>query len=380
MKLWHRVCLAQLALLLVFSTVIACSRDYEHQLFISTDYWIAYEFTLLAKGEVLEGEVAVWPQSGDITFYITDAWGNRLVDKGRTEASNSRHFRVKAPASGTIYRLYFGGEKDIKKHATLSYNGTAEYREYKPIPEQTTMTAHLTEATLIIKHSLPETNPWYYLHKELTNEFLDSWGEIYCSVKVADAPGDTQVKARWLFVKDKDKNLYNEQIHEESVIAGGTNYIDFAPPPKSSEWLLGNYEVKLYLNGEEKATVPFEIVEEVKKLDIHWMTGLKNGVVEGTVKNVGNVPLDNVQFEASFYNEDGKLIKTASTAVDLGTATFSEFEGLMFPGGTGHCKVEIRAGEKLHSYKIRFFLPSGETVLHNDNWDFTAPGVHLLKD
>ncbi|MFC1892795.1 FxLYD domain-containing protein [Chloroflexota bacterium] len=357
-------------------------------MFISTDYWIAYEFTLPAKGDVLEGEVAVSPQSGDVVFYITDGWGNRLVDKGRTEASNSCYFRMKAPASGTIYRLWFAGEKDIKKHVTLSYNGTAEYREYKQTPEQTPMAAHLTEATLVIKHSLPETNPWYNLHKELTNVFIDSFGEIYCRVKVSDAPDDTQLKVRWLFVKDKDANLYNEQIYEESVIVGGTNYTDFALPPKSSEWLPGNYEVKLYLNGEEKATVPFDIVEEVKKLEIRWMRGLKDGVVEGSVKNVGNVPLDNVQIEASFYNEDGKLVRTASTAVELSTPIWGEFEGQMFPGGMGHCTVEMQAAiieiptgaVKLHSYEIRFFLPSGETVPHNDNWDFTSSGVHLLKD
>ena len=35
MKLWYRGCLTLLALLLMFSTVIACSRDYEHQLFVS---------------------------------------------------------------------------------------------------------------------------------------------------------------------------------------------------------------------------------------------------------------------------------------------------------------------------------------------------------
>jgi hypothetical protein len=256
------------------------------------------------------------------------------------------------------------------------------------IPEKTTMTAHLSGARLIIKHSLSENNPWYYLQKELTNDFLDSWGEIYCNVKVSDAPSDTQMKARWLFVKDKDENWYNEQIHEESIIVGGTTYLNFAPPQKSSEWPIGDYEVKLYLNGEEKATVPFKIVEEVKKLRIHWMKGSRNGVVEGTVENVGNVPLDNVQFEASFYNEDGELIRTASTAVELGPSIWSGFEGLMFPGGTAHCSVNVLegrieiplVGQKLYSYKVRFFLPSGEAVLHNDNWDYTSSGIHLLED
>ncbi len=261
-----------------------------------------------------------------------------------------------------------------------SPDGTAEYREYNPIPEQTTLTAHLTEAALIIKHFIPETNSWYYLQKELTNEFIDSWGEIYCRVKVSNAPGDTQVKARWLFVKDNYEKLYNEQIHEESVMFGGTNYIDFAPPPKSAEWLPGSYEVKLYLNGEEKATVPFEIVEEVKELSIRWMRGVKDGVIEGSVKNVGNVPLDNVQIEASIYDEDGELIRKASTAVELDKQRLVGFEGKMFPGDIGHCRVEFNvSGEKLHSYDIRFFLPSGERISHN-NWELTSSGLHLLED
>ena len=63
-------------------------------------------------------------------------------------------------------------------------------------------------------------------------------------------------------------------------MVGGIMNIDFAPPPKSSEWLHGNYEVELYLNGEKKATVPFEIVEEVKELEIHWMEGWNEGLVE----------------------------------------------------------------------------------------------------
>ncbi|MFC1871384.1 hypothetical protein ACFLYF_03175 [Chloroflexota bacterium] len=329
---------------------------------------------------MLEGEVVVQRNSGDVVFYITDAWGNRVVDKGSMKANDSYRFRVQAPTSGTTYILYFAGEENVKKHAVLSYNGTTEYREFKPVPERPAIAAHLSEIALVRNSSPLLPNQYYYPYEELTNYYISTFGEIYFRVKISDAPSDTQLKVSWLFVPDSSNNLHSNPIYEESVITGGTNTLNFALPQKSSDWLLGSYEVKLYLNGEEKAMVPFRIVAEVKELSIRWMRGVKDGVIEGSVKNVGNVPLDNVQFESSIYNETDELVRTADTAVELDNQRFDDFEGKLFPGETGHCRVEIKVlGKNPHSYDIRFFLPSGEIIPHNE-WELTSSGLHLLED
>ncbi|MFC1893498.1 FxLYD domain-containing protein [Chloroflexota bacterium] len=100
-----------------------------------------------------------------------------------------------------------------------------------------------------------------------------------------------------------------------------------------------------------------EATPEVKELLIFNLKGWTSGSsywVEGTVKNVGTVPLQGVQLEVEFYDKDGELVTTASGPTE--PATIEVWK-------TAHCKAEaVGKAELIRRFHYRFVLPSGEQV------------------
>ncbi len=90
---------------------------------------------------------------------------------------------------------------------------------------------------------------------EPTDVFTPDTPVIYFTVKLSGARPDTEVKARWIYVRG-EAAMTNHLLNETSGIFGGTRYLSFSLT-YDTDWPKGEYEVVLYLDGKEKLTVPF---------------------------------------------------------------------------------------------------------------------------
>ncbi|MBE9512929.1 MAG: hypothetical protein IMY77_02590 [Chloroflexi bacterium] len=94
---------------------------------------------------------------------------------------------------------------------------------------------------------------------EATNVFTPDTPVICCSVKLSNAPDDTEVKAEWIYVEGETEGMSNYLIDEVSVIAEGTRYLGFSLPRPDTGWPRGGYKVVLYVDGKEAKSVSFSV-------------------------------------------------------------------------------------------------------------------------
>ncbi len=92
---------------------------------------------------------------------------------------------------------------------------------------------------------------------EPTDVFTPDTQVIYCTVKLSSPRPDTEVRAQWIYVKG-EADMTNYVLNETSGIFGGTRYLSFALT-YDTDWPKGEYAVVLYLDGQEKLTVPFSV-------------------------------------------------------------------------------------------------------------------------
>jgi len=83
--------------------------------------------------------------------------------------------------------------------------------------------------------------------------------EIFCSVKISNAPSDTEVKAEWVYVKGELEDMENYLIADYSLTADGTRYLSFSVTEPDAGWPRGDYKVVLYVEGKEELSVPFTV-------------------------------------------------------------------------------------------------------------------------
>ena len=96
-----------------------------------------------------------------------------------------------------------------------------------------------------------------------TTSFESNVPVIHCVVKLANAPEDTKLKAKWSVVNVAGEEP-NSQIVESNLDAVGSNsIIDFTFTPTAQGLPPGEYKVDVYLNPKEGAqptkTLPFTI-------------------------------------------------------------------------------------------------------------------------
>jgi hypothetical protein len=84
--------------------------------------------------------------------------------------------------------------------------------------------------------------------------------KIYCSVKISNAPTDTEVKSVWIVLQGEfqGQSLTNYTVLELSGRVSGTAYSTFYAS-QTDGFPKGDFIVKLFLDGAEKLTVPFKV-------------------------------------------------------------------------------------------------------------------------
>jgi hypothetical protein len=115
-------------------------------------------------------------------------------------------------------------------------------------------TASLSEATTCKSVDQQTKRP-----VEKTDIFSADITEIFCSVKVSNAPPETQITAVWVYIQGEAKDLKNYKIAEYTLQGSGTRYLSFSITRPDKGWPIGDYEVKLFVAEKEKLTVPFKV-------------------------------------------------------------------------------------------------------------------------
>jgi hypothetical protein len=125
-------------------------------------------------------------------------------------------------------------------------------------PKVILSTASLSEATMAenVNEDLSPLNA--------TDVFNIDAPEIHCSVKLSNAPMDTEVQGEWIYIEGEGEDVENYLIDSTILITEGTRYLDFSLSIPDNGWPVGEYELVLSINGKEKMRVPFF----VKKLNI----------------------------------------------------------------------------------------------------------------
>jgi len=89
--------------------------------------------------------------------------------------------------------------------------------------------------------------------------FLASTPNIYVTAKVNNAPENTTVGVKWVYLKDGSGNSQNQQLAEESAMVKGTRYVSFSRQPVTGTWGSGQYSATLSLNGKDITTTQFTV-------------------------------------------------------------------------------------------------------------------------
>ncbi len=107
-------------------------------------------------------------------------------------------------------------------------------------------TARISEAS-ICRSVDPDTQKCI----EKADVFAPDAPVIYCAGRVSGAPSGTKVESHWFFGE--------EFITSAEVETSGSQYFSFSLGAPAAGWPVGNYTVKLLLNGEDKILLPFSV-------------------------------------------------------------------------------------------------------------------------
>jgi len=115
-------------------------------------------------------------------------------------------------------------------------------------------TASLSDATMC-RSVDPETRK----PVDTANVFSPDTPEIHCSVKLSNAPDETEVTSQWIYVQGEVEGLKNHKIAEYTLTSEDTGYLSFSLTPSEKGFPRGEYLVRLSIEGEEKLNVPFSV-------------------------------------------------------------------------------------------------------------------------
>ena len=231
-----------------------------------------------------------------------------------------------------------------------------------PVPTPTPMvpSASLTEATMASEVDS------FNAPIKTAGVFTDDISTIYCCAKLSNAPANTQIKAEWIYVGGERPDLLNCILFENSLIKSGSHRLKFSQTRSESGWPLGNYEVVLYLNGEQNKVVPFSIMEapppppepEIKELLVNWIVAEGSTVdwdVEGSVTNVGTVALHDISIEISTYDSRDATTPDAIKSSPLYPSPIAVSE-------SAHFHFRFHQSREVKYYTYRFVSSSGEVI------------------
>jgi hypothetical protein len=94
---------------------------------------------------------------------------------------------------------------------------------------------------------------------EPANTFTADTAEIFCSVKLSNAPSGTEVSAEWLYAPEATGGGNDLLIDSWSRVTEGTRHLSTSIAKPATGWPRGAYKVVFYLNGNENQSVAFSV-------------------------------------------------------------------------------------------------------------------------
>ena len=109
-----------------------------------------------------------------------------------------------------------------------------------------------------------ETAIYTYKDKEqkvvnATAIFPVDTSEVDFTARMYNAPADTEMNIQWIIVGSDEASLDNYLVKEDKNKIEGTLEIAAKLISGKDKFVRGDYVVKLLLNGQEKAAVPFRV-------------------------------------------------------------------------------------------------------------------------
>lgn len=114
-------------------------------------------------------------------------------------------------------------------------------------------TASLSNATMC-----KSVDPQTMAPIEPTDVYSPDTLTFYCSVKLSNAPSDTEIKAEWIYVQG-EAGVANQLIDTNTITAGGDRYLGFSLERGTDVWPQGDYKIVLFIGGKERQSVPFKV-------------------------------------------------------------------------------------------------------------------------
>jgi hypothetical protein len=127
--------------------------------------------------------------------------------------------------------------------------------------------------------------------------------------------------------------------------------------------------LRIEKTGEtETRKIISEVPITANKLKVNWISGYTMGYgfrVEGSVKNVGILPLENILFEVNYYDTGGKLITTDNITISPAEINIGESCKFVLDvdGFYVHGSDPKEGKVNFGFFKYRFLMPSGKQIL-----------------
>jgi len=91
------------------------------------------------------------------------------------------------------------------------------------------------------------------------NTFYVNTPVIYVSCKLNDVAPNTQVMVKITYIDGEDTARINTSMFNNTQSGEGNQYIAFAVKPPPGGFPQGDYETRVYANGEEQVNIPFKV-------------------------------------------------------------------------------------------------------------------------
>ena len=92
-----------------------------------------------------------------------------------------------------------------------------------------------------------------------TTTFSPDTPEIFCSVKLSNAPANSRARAEWIYREGELEGVRDYLIDMYTITTEGTRYIYFSLSIPDDGWPQGIYELVLYMNDKRMEAVPFTV-------------------------------------------------------------------------------------------------------------------------
>jgi len=92
-----------------------------------------------------------------------------------------------------------------------------------------------------------------------SNAFTVDTGTIYISLKLNNAPANTHVTGKLVYMRGEAASMANSTLFNQTLTGEGTRYLAFAVKPPPGGFPQGDYSVQVTANGEEVASLPFTV-------------------------------------------------------------------------------------------------------------------------